>query len=133
MTPTGAYVMDLETTWIVQAAFLSALAFVVSYSWLYRWWVTVIGRVLGTIALAVAAYNLQPVLTYWHALSLGTVERAARNTEPGNWSWFGEQCRALLPIAFLVLTWTLWRLRRHSRQHVGPAAQVHPVNGRAQH
>lgn len=131
MTPTGAYALNIEITWIAQAAFLSALAFIASYSWLYQWWLTVVGRILGAIALATVANNLQSVLCYWHVLR-GAGQFALRH-EPSNWNWLNEQCRAVLPISFAVLTCMLWRMHWHSRRHVRPAADVDPVHGRAQH
>lgn len=125
----ATHAIDLESTWLCQAAFLLALTFLVSYTALHPWWHTVHGRALGLLAIGAVGTNLPVTLRYWHILPPTSLHRAvvAALTRPTDWGWFAEQFRVLFPLVFLILLWQLWS--PHLMRSWFPAVQQdHPTN-----
>lgn len=108
-----------ESDVIVQGAFLASVTFLVLYTTWHRWWRSMHGRTLVTIAVAVATILARSVCVQWHILSPPGLKVDAGD-------WVVTQFSVLLPVTFSVMTWQLvhQRLSRKDKPSSLPAYQV---------
>lgn len=125
------HAFNLYVSCLTQLVFMSALVFMICYTALHPWWQTLHGRTLALLAIGAMGYTGRSVLFMWHVVHSSPLLNAVEHGHPDAWSWVAIQFHLILPVVFLVMTWTV--LRRWLRQRVSPAPDVHRVHRRAHH
>lgn len=138
---TATHALSVEATILIQAGFVSALAFLLLYSLWHNWWTTLHGNALFFLGLGITVVLLRPVLMYWHIISntqarllttLGTTcqqdtihhyphamaicaQASHINALPPDIaSWITIQFLVLVPISLLALIYQLVRRNIHT-------------------
>jgi hypothetical protein len=104
-----------ESDVIVQGAFLASITFLVLYTTWHRWWRSMHGRTLVTIAVAVAAILARSVCVQWHILSPPGLKIDAGD-------WVATQFSLLLPVTFGAMCWQL--VRTHLARNDKPPSSL---------